>query len=325
MPLLLVLLLLLPLLMLVLLLLLYQPTNIANRLTFISIILYSHNFINCSDGIKVTNAQLGPRVRVNASNGSLIIASVQPKLDEANYECALVSQQPNSNDLSQKSSPSSSANPEVAAESNEGEKVLKSHGFKLDLLVAPRLSPFEFPSDAQIGMKLVITCSILKGQQPISFVWLKDNQIISGQPSALPSSNSNSHQQSPGPTTAVKSLAQVHSQQLAEKLQLEAASRHPLAKQQLNYAVLSGGSDSGTHHNQQQQQQLGLNMDPSDSQQSHKLLAVLSDPNIRVRQADDYSILSIDSLELKHSGRYTCSAQNEAARATYNAQLVING
>lgn len=258
-----------------------------------------------SDGIKVANAQLGPRVKVNAINGSLIISSAQPKLDDATYECALVSYQGASMSSDEKRTDSSG---------EEQPKVLKTHRIKLELLVPPRLAPFEFPSDAQVGMKVVLTCSTLKGQQPISFVWLKDNQIIDSHSSALGPASSSANPQQQQSSSPGKSLAQVHRQQLSDKLKLEAAGRHPLGSQQIDYAILS------TSESQQ------VNLDSTDGQQQQQqLVPVLSDPNIRVRQADDYSILSIDSLELKHSGRYTCSAQNEAARATHTAQLVING
>lgn len=40
------------------------------------------------------------------------------------------------------------------------------------------MSPFEFPPDAKVGMKVSIICSIQEGDQPVSFHWLKDNQLI---------------------------------------------------------------------------------------------------------------------------------------------------
>lgn len=239
--------------------------------------------------------QLSPRLKLNALNNSLIIISAQPTLDDGLYECALI---------------------QLLKEDH----FIKSHRFDLKLIVPPRLAPFESPHQAQVGMKLVLTCSALEGQQPISFIWLKDNQIIQGQQTSeiqaahqshLLSNHLHHHQ--------ANSLDQLHQQQLADKFALSSGSSGSLyslfgdAKSGRNqeYVVLS--------NTQQQQHPTGS----EDNQQ--QLLSILSDSQVKIRQSDDYSILSIDRLELKHSGRYTCSAQNEAARTSYSSQLQING
>lgn len=188
------------------------------------------------------------------------------------------------------------------------------HRFELKLVVAPRLAPFEFPADAQVGMKVVLTCSALEGQQPISFVWLKDNQIIGGEHAA-------------GRQHASNSLNQLHQQQLADKLALssgfdEQQQRQTQSrKQAAEYVLVLEEPQHGAAMITSSQQ---VNKAPL-SADSNELLPLLSDANIRVRQSDDYSILSIEKLELKHSGRYTCSAQNEAARSSHSSMLAING
>lgn len=213
-------------------------------------------------------SQLNPRQKIKAANASLAISAAQPQLDEASYECALVEQR------GQRSP----------------ERELKAHTFHLRLVVAPKLAPFEFPSSAQVGMKVVLTCAALEGQQPISFVWLKDNQLIEGADASS----------SGGPTAS--SLGQVHQQQLGDKAPLgSSSSRQPQDAEYLVLTERAGDSEPGA------------------------LLPVLTDQAMRIRQADDYSILSIDKLELRHSGRYTCSAQNEAARTSHSSQLLING
>ena len=222
-------------------------------------------------------SQLNPRLRVGAQNGSLTILSGQQKLDEGIYECSLVE--------------------------SESARVLKAHKFELQLILAPRLAPFEFPSDAQVGMKLVLTCSILEGQQPMSFVWLKDNQIIE----TAERQQQQQHRLGRQPS----SLNQLHQQQLADKLALgfNLASGKSLSE----YVLLA--EQQGAHSASK----------AAGEEDGQQLLPLLSDSNIRVRQSDDYSILSIDKLELKHSGRYTCSVQNEAARASHSSKLLING
>lgn len=245
--------------------------------------------------------QLNWRQKINSSNGSLIIASAQSTLDEANYECALVEH--TTHHQQQQDGEESSSSSTL--------RELKWHRFELRLIVAPKLAPFEFAANAQVGMKVVLTCSALEGQQPMSFVWLKDNQLIDSGASV----GVQAQQQSLG----ANSLSQVHQQQLADKFALSSSGNN------------AGGAIVSLHQHQQQsnneyslvsQQQQA---DFESTLDTPQLLPLLSDSNIRIRQADDYSILSIDKLELKHSGRYTCSVQNEAARTSHSSQLTING
>lgn len=200
------------------------------------------------DGLPL--AKLNPRLKVDGRNASLSISAAQIRLDEGVYECVLLEQ----------------------------ERLVRSLRFELVLLVAPRLAPFEFAADAQVGMKVVLTCSALEGHQPISFVWLKD-----GRPIALDGSQS------------AASLGQLHRQQLSAKL------AEPSQGRRLDSAL--GGTTN----------------------QNESELVPIWDSGIRIRQSDDYAILSIERLDLNHAGRYTCSAQNEAARASHSAQLSING
>lgn len=262
------------------------------------------------------------------TGASLTIVQAQPRLDESVYECSLAGGH----------SPSD-----------------RTHRFELKLLVPPRLAPFEFPRDAQVGMKVLLTCSALEGQQPISFVWLRDNQIIV--PSAAPGTTGpaadDDDDEGAGPEEAGErapsSLAHFHQQQLADKLALSPHAALALGQRNSEYVLIQPDGPTAA------QQQPGSGREPKQAQaheqgdeeegegaqgerQRDKSVASagrgrarqagarqLLDPSIRIRQADDYSILSIDSIELKHAGRYTCSAQNEAARASHSSQLVING
>lgn len=257
---------------------------------------------------------------------------------------------------------------------------MKAHQFDLKLVDAPRLAPFEFPADATVGMRVLLTCSILRGQQPISFVWLKDNQIIATTQPSL--------EQTVASNGGGLSLGQLHRQQLTEKAvhlngnQVKSNVRnHLLAKSsqtiagddpvdstaasgaehdlhnqgagrmRLDYVIYNAAPGTTTTTEQQlrnnnNNNQVLLTRLSSGSNKSsstgndatlssaslssaivneNRLLPLLSDPSIRIRQSDDYSILSIEGLELKHSGRYTCSAQNEAAQASHSSQLTING
>ena len=240
---------------------------------------------------------MNPRVHVVGSNNSLVISRTQTKLDEGNYECQLV-------------------------DSKRQSKPLKVHKFQLKLLVAPKLAPFEFAPAAQVGMKILLTCSALEGQRPISFVWLKDKQIIEA-PSggaqldvASGAEGAKDEEDTSSPSRRLaNSLGQLHQQQLAGK-QLADDSEPPLDKSFDNYLLV-----------QEDHQALERRSSASGGagEPNSKPETVISDSAISVRQAEDYSILVIEPLELKHSGRYTCSAQNAAARVSHSSQLVING
>lgn len=44
-----------------------------------------------------------------------------------------------------------------------------------------------------------------------------------------------------------------------------------------------------------------------------------------VKLGNRNSVLNIDSVTGKHAGRYTCSAQNQAASVNYTSELIVNG
>jgi len=46
---------------------------------------------------------------------------------------------------------------------------------------------------------------------------------------------------------------------------------------------------------------------------------------INVEASTDYTILSIDSVELSHAGNYSCLVANEGARVGYSSTLRVNG
>lgn len=53
---------------------------------------------------------------------------------------------------------------------------------------------------------------------------------------------------------------------------------------------------------------------------------ILPSLGINIRKVDIYtSIMTIDHVEAKHGGNYTCTAQNQAASASHTAVLVVNG
>ena len=273
--------------------------------------------------------EMSPRIRTNPLNGSLVIGQAQPKLDEGAFECQLVEW--------------AGAEGEQRAGPRELEwPVKKAHRFELRLIVAPKLAPFEFPQSAQVGMKVLLTCAALEGQQPISFVWLKDEQIIEQQPAGPSAPPPPPPASSPAPDSSSKpevafaqhgggphqvGLGELHRRQLNDKLALSAA--RPLKAQRNEYLLLGAAEpapdEEPAEGSAAQAKQPERNRAGEQAGKSNHLSSVLSDASIKIRQSDDYSILSIEPLELKHSARYTCSAQNEAGRTSHSSRLIING
>lgn len=44
----------------------------------------------------------------------------------------------------------------------------------------PRIKAFQFSGDLTDGMRAVVTCSVISGNPPFSFTWMKDNSEIKG-------------------------------------------------------------------------------------------------------------------------------------------------
>ncbi|KAM7304544.1 putative cell adhesion molecule [Ixodes scapularis] len=97
----------------------------------------------------------------------------------------------------------------------------------------PVISHYEFRQDMQVGMRIKVFCTVVRGDAPFLFTWLKD----------------------------------------------------------------------------------GVPVDPAAGVQA----------GLSVQNQRDYSMLSADSLQLEHSGNYTCVVKNQAATTTYSAMLRVNG
>ncbi|RWS17057.1 cell adhesion molecule-like protein, partial [Dinothrombium tinctorium] len=84
------------------------------------------------------------------SNGSLLITSINRKLDEGRYTCI--------------------------AENKRGNKGESSTYIKV--IVGPRIDPFSFAKDLEEGMRAVAVCAVSSGDPPIRITWLKDGHAL---------------------------------------------------------------------------------------------------------------------------------------------------
>ncbi|XP_022253428.1 Down syndrome cell adhesion molecule-like protein 1 isoform X2 [Limulus polyphemus] len=84
-------------------------------------------------------------------NGSLLIQEVTKNSDEGTYNCRY----------------------------HDNRLRSRNHVVILRVIEPPAISPFQFPSDAVVGMRIRIMCSVILGDPPFHFTWLKDGVILS--------------------------------------------------------------------------------------------------------------------------------------------------
>ncbi|XP_053213156.1 cell adhesion molecule DSCAM-like isoform X2 [Panonychus citri] len=83
-------------------------------------------------------------------NGTLIVSDITKESDEGYYSCSAVN--------------------------DEG--VSSTNGFHLNIQVAPKVDQFVLPVDIQMGQRLSISCTVIKGDPPFHIEWLKDGETI---------------------------------------------------------------------------------------------------------------------------------------------------
>ncbi|XP_064480158.1 cell adhesion molecule Dscam1-like [Ornithodoros turicata] len=84
-------------------------------------------------------------------NGTLVVTEVNRKADEGTYQCVVGNER-----------------------GDVARKTLHVH-----VMVGPKVNPFKFPSDLEEGMRSVVVCVVIDGDQPVSIAWLKDGRPLS--------------------------------------------------------------------------------------------------------------------------------------------------
>ncbi|KAM8714872.1 hypothetical protein ACLKA7_001994 [Drosophila subpalustris] len=164
-------------------------------------------------------------------------------------------------------------------------------------LIPPKITPFSFARDLNVGDRTSIQCVIGTGDLPLSFTWLKDGKplppavtvdSVSGGLKgtggvAVLGSGSGSHFSSPASASASSSSS-------------SSASASAMTFTNEHVASNDNGRSSGESNGQ-----------------------------VTIRQNDDFtSALSITSVTREQGGTYTCRVQNDAATVTHSAQLKVN-
>ncbi|XP_065347787.1 cell adhesion molecule Dscam2-like isoform X4 [Cloeon dipterum] len=101
--------------------------------------------------------RLPTNIRQKVNNGTLIIDNVQRTLDSGTYTCIAKNKQ---NYSSQRS-------------------------VTIRVLVPPKITPFSFGRDLNVGERTSIQCVVVTGDLPLTFTWLKDGAVLSPSASDL--------------------------------------------------------------------------------------------------------------------------------------------
>lgn len=165
------------------------------------------------------------------------------------------------------------------------------------ILVPPKITPFSFARDLNVGDRTSVQCVIGTGDLPLTFTWLKDGQPLS-----------------------IVNADQKQQQHQLQQQQLELLERATMR------GDVSGGL-SGTGDvtvGGGMTAVSGINRLTNDDGSSDGQGDALG--QVTIRQNDDFtSALSITSVTRAQSGTYTCRVQNDAATVSHSAQLRVNG
>ncbi|KAF7270098.1 hypothetical protein GWI33_016898 [Rhynchophorus ferrugineus] len=228
-------------------------------------------------------------------DGTLIIEPVQKKEDSGVYTCW--------------------------ARNKQGHSARRSG--EVNVIVPPKISPFYAATAMHVGDRASLTCSVTKGDQPLTITWTKDGRVLTQ-----------------GSSVSVTQVDPFTSILVIESLSPEHNG---------NYSCVVRNAAAEVAHTQQ----LAVNVPPiiepfsfqeglSEGMRTRTVCGVSAgDPplvvtwlkdgrpltpelGVNVTALDDYSsLLSVASLDSRHSGDFTCVASNPAAEVRFTAKLQV--
>ncbi|XP_053978099.1 cell adhesion molecule Dscam2-like isoform X6 [Hylaeus volcanicus] len=234
------------------------------------------------------------------SDGTLVISSVQKKGDAGVYTCS--------------------------ARNKQGHSARRSGD--VAVIVPPKISPFTADRDLHLGERTTLTCSVTRGDLPLSISWLKDGRSMG-----------------PSERVSVTNMDQYNSILMIESLSPDHNG---------NYSCVARNLAAEVSHTQRLVVHVPPIIEPftfqeglSEGMRTRTVCGVAAgDPPLtiswlkdgqtpfplpptlasvaNISQLDPYSsLLSITNLAAEHSGDYTCVAANPAAEVRYTAKLQV--
>ncbi|GAB6021002.1 Down syndrome cell adhesion molecule-like protein 1 [Chamberlinius hualienensis] len=189
------------------------------------------------------------------------------------------------------------------------------HTAQLMVRVRPKIVPFQFGDLHYEGSPARVVCGLQEGDAPIQFSWLHDDQPIANGGSITVFNTDG--------LSSILSISSLRASSHAGTFTCIARNgagvdRHKAVLRVNGDHVFEGALARLTCVVYQGDLPLTLNW-LIDNQ------PITTSFGVNVRSVDTYtSILTIDSVQRKHQGNYSCVASNKAASASHTASLVVN-
>ncbi|KAL3270307.1 hypothetical protein HHI36_009358, partial [Cryptolaemus montrouzieri] len=202
-----------------------------------------------------------------------------------------------------------------------------SHSVILHVNVLPQIHPFDFGDETvDSGDIVMLTCVVSKGDFPMKIYWLLNNQEI----------NKNN------------GITIMNSNKRASQLTIESVQAHHAGEYSCVAENKAGFANYSTHLNVNVMPQIILTDFGEDSISSGELASLtcsvhkgdlpikmewrhnnktigINDGILVSMVGKKVSTLTIESVQDKHAGTFTCLAENKAGAAEYSVYLHVNG
>ncbi|XP_063239602.1 LOW QUALITY PROTEIN: cell adhesion molecule Dscam2-like [Bacillus rossius redtenbacheri] len=191
------------------------------------------------------------------------------------------------------------------------------------VIVPPKLSPFTSDRAQHVGERASLTCSVTRGDVPLTISWLKD-----GRPLEQSRRVSISQVDPFNSILLIESLSPDHNGNyscVARNLAAE-VSRSQLLTVNVPPIIEPFSFQDGLSEGMRTRTVCGVSQGDAPLAISwlRDGVALAPQPGVNVSALDPFSsLLSISSLARAHSGDYTCVAANAAAEVRYTAKLQV--
>lgn len=176
--------------------------------------------------------------------------------------------------------------------------------FYIVFSVPPKITPFSFARDLNVGDRTSIQCVVVTGDLPLTFTWLKDNVPIETR-----------DQDSSGSSNGVSINGQSKSN--SGKNDGRGDNTESGIKNMLSKGRSSSSSSSSSTSSRMFKQNNNKNI--------HRIDQSLEE-SITIRHYDAFnSALSVSTITPAHNGTYTCRVTNGAATVAHSTLLLVNG
>ncbi|XP_044574410.1 Down syndrome cell adhesion molecule-like protein Dscam2 isoform X3 [Cotesia glomerata] len=219
--------------------------------------------------------RLPTNIRQRVANGTLTIDTVQRSADQGIYTCV----------------------------ARNKHNYTSHRTVDVRVLVPPKITPFSFARDLNVGDRTSIQCVVVTGDLPLTFTWLKDNVPIETR-----------DQDSSASFNGMSINGQSKSN--SGKNDRRGDNNESGIKNMLSKGRSSSSSSSSSTSSRMFKQNNNKNI--------HRIDQSLEE-SITIRHYDAFnSALSVSTITPAHNGTYTCRVTNGAATVAHSTLLLVN-